>query len=87
MIELLSKYKELFVFVPFKENPLYPEHVNYYEENYYDNFNVLEKSIFLVQFNYNMSVTEVIKKLLKGRINNKRPFSKEIIMFRIKGLI
>jgi len=84
--ELLKKCKEMFIFVPFKENPLYREHVNYYEENYYDNFNVLEKSIFLVQFKYKMSLKEVIKELLKGRINNKRPFSKEIIMFRIQGL-
>lgn len=28
--KLLSKCKELFIFVPFKENPLYHEHVNYY---------------------------------------------------------
>ncbi len=85
--ELLSKCKEIFIFVPFRENPLYREHVNYYEENYYDSFNVLKKSVFKVHFKYKLSLKEMIKELLKGRINDKGQFTKEIIMFRIKGKI
>src|SRR5665648_65909 len=37
---LLTKCTDLFVFVPYKEEPLYFEHVNYYDENYYNELNV-----------------------------------------------
>tara|TARA_B110000259_G_scaffold184220_1_gene230836 strand:- start:1104 stop:1736 length:633 start_codon:yes stop_codon:yes gene_type:complete len=82
---LLSKCKELFIFVPYKETPLYHEHVNYYQENYYDSFNVLKKNSFLVSYKQSLSFNEIIKNLLKGKVISKKLFSKEIIMFHIKG--
>lgn len=85
--KLLLKCKEMFIFVPYKESPLYKEHVNYYEKNYYNNFNVLEKSVFFVDFKYKLSVNEIIKNLLKGRIVYEKQFLKEIVSFHIKGLL
>ncbi|WP_296313633.1 class I SAM-dependent methyltransferase [Winogradskyella sp. UBA3174] len=84
---LLTNCKELFVFVPYKESPLYREHVNYYERNYYDNFEVLEKKVFLVQFEYKLSLINLVKSCVKGKFSNKATFSKDIIMFRINGAI
>jgi trans-aconitate methyltransferase len=84
--ELLTKCKELFIFVPFKENPLYIEHVNYYEKTYYDNFNVLEKKVFFVEYSYKSSLKLIIKRLFRGKFIREEKFSKEIIMFHIKGL-
>jgi len=83
---LLNHCKELFVFVPFKENPLYREHVNYYEENYYDSFEVIQKKVFQVNFDYKLSIKELIKSCIKGKLTSQGNFSKDIIMFRIKGL-
>ena len=48
--DLLTKCKNLFVFVPFKENPLYHEHVNYYDEGYYNDFNVTATKEFSVNY-------------------------------------
>ncbi|WP_411893496.1 class I SAM-dependent methyltransferase [Winogradskyella sp. A2] len=85
--ELLSRCNELYIFVPYMENPLYIEHVNYYEEDYYDDFEVLEKKVFLVSYEYKMSVKDRIKSFLNGKYTSIGRFSKEIIMFRIKGSI
>lgn len=83
--KLLNHCRELYVFVPFQENPLYKEHVNYYEEDYYDSFFVIQKKVFEVNFDYVLSPKEFIKSCLKGNPTFKGNFSKDIIMFRIKG--
>lgn len=83
--QLLQCCKELYVFVPYKENPLYREHVNYYEKDYYNQFNVLEKKEFLVSFDYKLGFKELLKTCLKFKFTNTGRFSKEIIMFRLKG--
>ncbi len=43
--KLLAKCQDLYVFVPYKESPLYKEYVNYYDSNYYDEFKVIKKSV------------------------------------------
>lgn len=42
--ELLKKCEDLFVFVHYRENPLFEEHVNYYEDNYYDDLSAVSKN-------------------------------------------
>ncbi len=85
--QILSQCKALYVFVPFKENPLYREHVNYYEEDYYADLNVEQKKIFLVHFNYRYAPIEAVKSFLKGKFTLTGSFKKEIIMYKIKGSI
>lgn len=82
---LLYKCKTMFIFVPYKENPLYKEHVNYYEEDYYDIFNVLEKKAFVVSFNYKLNWKELFKSFLKLQFKRTGVFKKDIIMYKLKG--
>ena len=85
--ELLKKCKDLFVFVPFRESPLFIEHVNYYNENYYDDLAVIEKRDFKVEYTARMPFVSFLKNLLKLRVIWNYTFSKDIIMFHFKGLI
>ena len=83
---LLDKCNELYVFVPFKEIPLYFEHVNFYDENYYDGFPVIKKNIFEVSYKRIISFREFIKNLLLFKFTLFSYFKKDIIMFRFKGI-
>jgi cyclopropane fatty-acyl-phospholipid synthase-like methyltransferase len=82
---ILSKCEELYIFVPFKENPLYIEHVNYYTQDYFNEFSVIEKKIFSVEFLITNSVFKIFRNLLKGSLRLHELFSKEIIMFHLQG--
>ena len=84
---ILPNCKNLFVFVPYKENPLYHEHVNYYEDDYYNDFNVVKRKPFTVSYQYKCSLRQVMSNFRHGKFSFVRNFSKEIIMFQIKGLI
>ena len=83
--KLLSKCNDLFLFVPFKENPLYHEHVNYYTEKYYDEFNVVEKKMFVVNYKSLLSTLSIIKNIIRFRFTFNYQFSKDIIMYHLKG--
>lgn len=85
--DLLSKCKNLYVFVPYKEYPLYHEHVNYYDEKYYNDFDVNLIENFVVCYRIKSSIKQVIKNILFGKFELYHNFSKEIIMYKIKGLI
>ncbi len=85
--DLLSKCKNLYVFVPFKENPLYHEHVNYYDEDYYSDFDVNLIKIFVVSYRIKNSIRQIIKNVLFGKFELYHNFSKRIILYQIKGLI
>ncbi len=85
VIELLNKCNILYIFVPYKEKPLYKEHVNYYDENYYNNFEILDRKIFSVKFKQFISVKEKIKRLISLNFKFYFNFEKDIIMFKIKG--
>ena len=43
---LLSKCKSLYVIVPYKECPLFPEHVNTYDENYFSGLGKYDCRVF-----------------------------------------
>lgn len=77
--DLLTKCKNLYVFVPFKENPLYHEHVNYYDEDYYCNFDVDLIKIFVVSYRIKNSIRQIIKNGLLGNFIFYHYFSKEIM--------
>jgi hypothetical protein len=83
--ELLKKCKDLFVFVPFKESPLFIEHVNYYERDYYNDMYPADIKVFKVQYLKPIPLKTVIKNLFKLRYIPSYPFSKDIIMFHLKG--
>jgi SAM-dependent methyltransferase len=83
--EMLKKCNELFIFVPYKESPLYHEHVNCYEEDYYNGFNVTDKKIFTVSYRIILPLRSVIKNFIFLRFNIWNNFSKQIIMFHLKG--
>lgn len=82
---LLSKCNDLFLFVPFMETPLYHEHVNYYNEIYYDKFNVVEKKMFVVNYKSLLSTLSIIKNIILFRFTFHYHFSKDIIMYHLKS--
>ena len=84
---LIKKCSDLFVFVPYKENPLYFEHVHSYNEFSYKDLNVFEQKIFKVSFKTKNRWTSVLKILLKTfRFELYNNFTKDIIMFHFKGM-
>lgn len=85
IIELLKKCTDLFVFVPYKEDPLYVEHVNYYSDDYYNELQVLKTKVFKVEYKSKMPFLSFLKNLLKLKFTWHYLFSKEIIMFHIRG--
>ena len=82
---LLSKCRLMYVIVPYKENPLYREHVNYYEEDYYEYFDVLKKSTFTISYTRRKPTKGIIKSLILLKPEFTRKFSKKMILFKIKG--
>lgn len=83
--DLLTKCSDLYVFVPFKEKPLYFEHVNCYNEKYYNKLNVSNYITFNVNYKSKFTLTQYIKNILNLKFNITYEFSKEIIMFHFKG--
>jgi hypothetical protein len=83
--ELIAKCNDLFVFVPYKESPLYCEHVNYYDEFYYDDIGVAEKKIFNVNYKIALPLFTILKNFLRCRFCVFANFSKDRIMFHFKG--
>jgi hypothetical protein len=84
--ELMIKCRDLYVFVPYKENPLYPEHVNYYVEDYYKEFGNNQSIVFKVEYKQIMGLKAIVRSLLFFKFNFYSYFSKEIIMYHFKGL-
>jgi hypothetical protein len=82
---LIEKCKYIYIIVPYKENPLYHEHVNYYEDDYYDDFEVLKKVKYNVSYKNRLGWKGVLKSILKAKPSMYYPFSKNMILFKIKG--
>jgi len=82
---LLKKCKELIIVVPYKEYPLFHEHVNYYDKSYYDIFKVVEIKTYYVKYENKLKLTGIIKRLLKGKLKLTYLKKKEMIMYRLKG--
>lgn len=82
---LLEKCRCLYVIVPFKEDPLYHEHVNYYEEDYYRSFNVSMIKTFTVRYERTLTLRERAKRILKGSLKFHDPVAKNMILYKING--
>jgi trans-aconitate methyltransferase len=82
--QLLNKCEDLYVFVPYKETPLYHEHVNFYTEDYYYDLNVVNKKVFIVDYIVKLSLLEIFKNILRLNPEFVLKFRKEIIMFHFK---
>lgn len=82
---LLEHCRLLYVIVPFKENPLYHEHVNYYEEDYYHDFNVSMIKTFTVRYERTLTLRERAKRVLKGSLKFHDPVAKNMILYKING--
>jgi hypothetical protein len=81
--KLLDRTEHLFVFVPYKESPLYFEHVNYYDESYYNDFNQVDYKVFKVSYDARNSLSTVIKQGLKGRLALFTNVTDPVIMFHL----
>jgi 2-polyprenyl-3-methyl-5-hydroxy-6-metoxy-1,4-benzoquinol methylase len=84
--ELISKCNDLFVFVPYRENPLYFEHVHSYDESSYTDLNVLDHQVFSVVYRKKNSWKTIIKEGFKTfKIGRYKSYSRQVIMFHFKG--
>lgn len=79
--KLLLKCNELYVFVPYKEYPLYHEHVNFYDENYYKDLEPEIYKIFKVSYKFRNSVGTILRQVLRFRLLFYTEIRKDIIMF------
>lgn len=79
---LMGKCAELYIIVPYKETPLFFEHVNFYDETYYDELKPVAVKIFNVSYRRKLTFIQVIKGILKFRLRKDLFVSKEMILFR-----
>lgn len=80
---LLEKCHDLFIFVPYKETPLFIEHVNYYNENYYNEFNVVSTKVFSVSFKVKLPLYKVLTKMIRLKFSLYRHVITEVIMYHL----
>ena len=88
---LLSRCKDLYIIVPYKEWPLYPEHVNTYDENYFPGLSDYEWKVFPCEgwssygrhLWYEIRIKNIVRYLL-GRQLLRRAMQ---IMFHFRGLL
>ncbi len=81
---LLNECAELYVFVPYMESPLYHEHVNKYDIEYYTDLKPVAKRIFDVSYIKRNTLREMIKQALRFRLSLFHRFTKSVIMFHFK---
>lgn len=81
---LLGKCRVLYVIVPYRETPLYHEHVNFYDEFYYDEVGHCTFKKFVVAYRRRFDAVQWIKDAVRFRFGQKRDFSKEMILFRFE---
>lgn len=85
--KLLKQCKIMYIIVPYMESPLFHEHVNYYEDDYYDTFEVMDKVKYNVSYPVKLNYISVIKSFVKLKPAFKTQFSKNMILFKLKGKI
>jgi len=85
--DLLDKCKELYVFVPYMESPLYHEHVNRYDINYYTELKPIDNRIFNVSYRKRNTLKDTIKQALRFRLSLFHRFTKSVIMFHFKSAL
>ncbi|MCX7424611.1 MAG: class I SAM-dependent methyltransferase [Planctomycetia bacterium] len=86
---LLTKCSDLYIFVPYKENPLHHEHVNSYDKDYFASFEPCEVKVYAARGYSEYGRRRVINIYMKNFV---RPFlGKRLvrrhrqIMFHIRG--
>jgi len=84
---LLNKCAELYVFVPYMESPLYHEHVNMYDTEYYTDLKPVYKWVFDVSYIKRNTLRETIKQALGFRLSLFHRFTKSVIMFHFKSAL
>ena len=83
---LLGKCRDLFIIVPYKETPLFFEHVNFYDETYYDELQPKSVRVFNVSYRRKLSFLQYIKGLLKLRLRKDLYFSKDMVVFHFAAV-
>lgn len=87
--ELLKKCNKLFISVPYKEKLLFDEHVNSYDENYYNEYPVVKYNVFTFKYSlcwyelslwYNINFKNFFRKFL-----NKKTLEVSQIIFCLQG--
>jgi len=87
--ELLKKCRELYIIVPYKENPLCSEHLRIYDENYFREIGEYEYTIFpsLGWSEYGLSWIKLnINNILRKICGKKTNLRKMQIMFIFKSM-
>lgn len=82
---LLNRCKVMYIFVPYKETPLFSEHVNYYDEKNYHEFSVKRTKVFTVSYRRKPKIKTVLSNLIHLRFNLGNSISKQIILFELSG--
>lgn len=82
---LLSLCSDLFIFVPYKESPLYIEHVNYYDDNYYNDFEIEKVKSFTILVKRKQGILKTIKSVIKRRPSLYAEYPQDVIMYHLKG--
>lgn len=86
---LRLKCSELYIIVPYMENPICSEHTNYYDMNSFPSFEKLETELFYSpgwsQYGHNLWVGIYLKNLLRPFFGKPLVQRRKQIMFRIKG--
>jgi hypothetical protein len=81
---LLQKCKDLYIFVPYKETPLHHEHVNYYDDDYYNEFNVINKKTFIVRFKIKLPFIKILTRAFRFNFSSYRDINTDVIMYQLQ---
>jgi hypothetical protein len=82
---LLTKCDELYIIVPFRENPLYREHVNSYDYGYYSEFNVVREEAYAVNYKSPLYFRAIIKSFIKLKPKYFFVYNSKNIIYHLKG--
>ena len=86
---LVQKCSELYVFVPYMENPLCLEHINYYDKKSFLSFDIIDMKLFACrgwsQYGRQLWIDIYLKNILRPFLGKHIRCRKKQIMFRIKG--
>jgi len=82
---LLEKCKYLYIFVPYKETPLYVEHVNYYDKEYYSMFTVEKIKNFEIKIKRKQGIFKTLRGLFENRFSIYTEDMHNIVMYCLKG--
>ncbi len=86
---LVQKCSELYVFVPYMENPLCLEHINYYDKYSFSSFEIIDRKRFACrswsQYGRQLWIDVYLKNILRPLLGKRLVRRRRQIMFRLKG--